>query len=223
MTDVVQSFYDRWARAYDAVADLPPVAGWRDRTAASLGLDPGDTVVEMGCGTGANLPYLREHVGPHGTVVGIDLTRGMLRRARKRNREPGGLVQADATRPPIGRPGGRGDGAIDALLGSFVVGLFSDPVAVVDDWCDLVGPGGHVGLLHFHASDRWWARPANLGYAGLVRVSSPNAVRAAGAAAAHDASVRQAHDALEGRADDIVERDFGGGFLRLQVGRIGED
>ena len=79
-----QSFYGRWARVYDWVATAPGVESWRSRAVASLALDPGDTVVEMGCGTGANAPYLREAVGPEGRVVGIDLTRGMLRRAGER-------------------------------------------------------------------------------------------------------------------------------------------
>jgi len=84
--DVVatQSFYGRWARVYDWVATAPGVESWRTRAVGALDLDPGDTVVEMGCGTGANVPHLREAVGPEGRVVGVDLTRGMLRRARER-------------------------------------------------------------------------------------------------------------------------------------------
>lgn len=238
--DVVQAFYGRWASLYDRIATLPPAATWRDRTAASLGLDAGDTVVEMGCGTGANLPFLRERVGAGGRVVGLDLTRGMLLRARECGREPAALLQADAARPPLaGRNGdsnadsdadgdATGDadgnvgasGTVDALLGTFVVAMFDDPAAVVDDWCDLVAPGGRVGLLHFHASDRRWAPPANAVYRALVRSSSPNALRASGAAASHDARVREAHDALAERATDVEERAFAGGFVRLVVGRL---
>ena len=225
--DVVQSFYGRWASLYDRIAGLPPASAWRDRTATSLGLEPGDTAVEMGCGTGANLPYLRERVGPHGRVVGIDLTRGMLRQARERGREPDGLVQADATRPPFGTDSDdddrNGGGPVDALLGTFVVGLFGDPGAVVDDWCDLVAPGGRIGLLHFHESGRWWAPPANAAYRGLVRASSPNGLRASGAAAAHDGRVRQAHDALEARASEVEHYEFAGGFLQLVVGQLPEE
>jgi ubiquinone/menaquinone biosynthesis C-methylase UbiE len=70
-----QSFYGRWAQVYDWLASAPGVASWRDRTADALALASGDTVVEMGCGTGANVPHLRERVGPSGRVVGIDVTR----------------------------------------------------------------------------------------------------------------------------------------------------
>ena len=71
-----QAFYGRWARLYDLIATFPGVGSWRARAVDSLGLSAGDRVVEMGCGTGANFPYLRERVGPEGQVVGslrIDL------------------------------------------------------------------------------------------------------------------------------------------------------
>ena len=219
MTDtdaVVRSFYGRWSAIYDRLATLPPASSWRARTAEALRLGPGETVVEMGCGTGANLHHLRQQVGPGGRVLGLDLTAGMLQRARTVGREPGGLVQADATRPQL-------DGDLDAILGTFVVGLFAEPAAVVAEWCDQVGPGGRVGLLHFHASDRRFAAPVNALYRALVRVSSPSGARAAGAAAHHDARVRQAEDALAARASSCTTKCFAGGFLRLTVGQIGAD
>jgi len=73
MTDTpVRGFYGRWARLYDLLATLPGVGSWRRQTVAALALDPDDTVVEMGCGTGANVPYLRQRVS-HGRIVGVDL------------------------------------------------------------------------------------------------------------------------------------------------------
>ena len=137
MSDVgaTQRFYGRWARLYDLVATAPGVDSWRERTVDALDLEPGDTVVEMGCGTGANFPHLREAVGPEGRVVGVDLTRGMLRRASERVDREGWdnveLVQADATRPPVAGP-------VDAVLATFVVGMFADPRPAVDGWVDVL-------------------------------------------------------------------------------------
>ncbi|WP_233745491.1 class I SAM-dependent methyltransferase [Halobacterium bonnevillei] len=45
---------------------------------------PATPAVDLGCGTGANLRHLRDRVGPTGTVVGVDLTPGMLARAESR-------------------------------------------------------------------------------------------------------------------------------------------
>lgn len=76
--------YDRIARSYGTLEPLylvfPPA---RRRAVAALGLKPGDTVLEMGAGTGRNFSYLVEAVGPSGTVVGVDASPGMLAEARK--------------------------------------------------------------------------------------------------------------------------------------------
>jgi len=50
----------------------------------ALDLHPGDTVVEVGCGTGLNISLLQSEVGPEARIIGVDLTDSMLERARKR-------------------------------------------------------------------------------------------------------------------------------------------
>lgn len=55
----------------------------RRNAVARLDLRPGDDVLDVGCGTGRSLRYLRQAVGPAGGVYGIDISRGMLRQARK--------------------------------------------------------------------------------------------------------------------------------------------
>jgi ubiquinone/menaquinone biosynthesis C-methylase UbiE len=153
---VAQTFYGRWARLYDAIATLPGVGSWRARAVEALELDPGDTAVEMGCGTGANLPYLRERVGPEGTVVGIDFTRGMLDRARVRVERAGWenvhLVRGDATRPPVG--GGIEDvgGGVDGVGGGVDgvgngIGGAGDEVDATSDGVDAVLASFVVGML----------------------------------------------------------------------------
>ena len=78
-------------RRYDRIANLIPVfdllfflpRDLRKRAAAQLELRPGDAVLEIGCGTGNSLSYLHDAVGPTGHVFGIDISSGMLNRARK--------------------------------------------------------------------------------------------------------------------------------------------
>lgn len=174
MSDGVRSFYGRWARPYDALARHAPLVGrLRARLADCLALSSGDTVVDMGCGTGANLPYLRERVGPTGTVVGVDVTGPMLARARtlvaRRGWANVHLVQGDAARPPL-------PGPVDAVVGTFVVGMFDDPAAVVDRWCTVVDGGageGSIGLLDAARSDRRAATPVNLAFDAFTVLSTP--------------------------------------------------
>ena len=215
MTDV-QAFYGRWARLYDAVASLPFVGSWRVRATESLALSPGDTVVEMGCGTGANVPYLRERVGREGAVLGIDLTREMVDQARQRaDRDGEGVhyVQGDAARPPVADA--------DAVLATFVAGLFPDPGPVVDRWCDTVGPGGRVALLNFQRSDATAAVPLNVAFEGFVRLSSPGSRLARDSqATAFERRVRAARERLTARTVDREYETLAGGYLGLLSGRV---
>ncbi|MFB6233690.1 MAG: class I SAM-dependent methyltransferase [Haloarculaceae archaeon] len=215
MADARQ-FYGRWARVYDLVAAAPGLRSWRQRAAAALELDPGETVVEMGCGTGANVPPLCEQVGPDGRVVGIDVTREMLRRARDRDARTGPGVHyllGDAARPPVSRA--------DAVLATFVVGIFEDPAAVVGRWCDLVGSGGRVALLNFQRSERPLAAPLNLAFEGFVRLSAPGGrLSRASQAAAFEERVATARETLRARTDDTHLETFAGGYLGLVSGRV---
>jgi ubiquinone/menaquinone biosynthesis C-methylase UbiE len=206
----VRAFYGRWARLYDRLATLPGVGSWRRAATEDLDLSDAQTVVEMGCGTGANLPHLRSAVGSTGRVVGLDVTREMLDRARGRG--DGDLLQGDATRPPL-------EGGVDGLLGTFVVAMFTDPRSVVDEWCGLVAPGSRVALLHFTRSERAWARPVDALYRAFVWASSTDKSQT-GVADSHDRRVEAAYDHLAHRTTDYRERRLAGGYLRLASGRI---
>ncbi|MBX0293351.1 class I SAM-dependent methyltransferase [Haloarcula nitratireducens] len=211
-----REFYGRWADLYDRLASLPFAESWRERAADSLALSPGDTVVEMGCGTGANVPVLRRRVGPEGRVVGLDLTREMIERARGRPDRAGDGVHyllGDATRPPV-----RG---ADAVLATFVAGIFADPAAAVDAWCDSVRPGGRVALLNFQRSENPLAAPLDVAFEGFVRLSAPGArLSRQSHAGAFERRVAAARDRLTERTVDRRYETFGGGFLGLVSGRV---
>lgn len=68
----------RRARRYDFTANLYYLIGfrlgaYRRAAVARLALRPGDTVVEVGCGTGLNFSLLERAVGTCGTIIGVDL------------------------------------------------------------------------------------------------------------------------------------------------------
>jgi SAM-dependent methyltransferase len=74
--------YRRRAAGYDA--SCGPTWPIRERAIAALDLAPGDTVLDVGCGTGLSLPLLRCAVGAAGRVHGFDQSQEMLERARVR-------------------------------------------------------------------------------------------------------------------------------------------
>lgn len=221
----VRRFYGRWARLYDALATFPVVGRWRERAADALRLQPGDTVVAMGCGTGANLPHLHERVGPDGRVVGVDLTRPVLARAIATGRADQGsvhLLRGDATRPPLV------EAEADAVIGSFVVGMFQDPATVVEDWCDLLGPGGRIALVDMSRSDHPVGRALNPVFRAFVVASTPSgspiealsALGRPGADRQLTERVRAARTALAERTVDHRFETLGLGFVGLLAGRV---
>ena len=108
--------YRRRASRYDWTSKLYWLLGFRERryrrlTVEGLRLSPGDTVVDVACGTGLNFPLLEEKVGPTGRIVGVDLTDAMLEKARERVDREGWqnveLVRSDAAEYDF--PPGLGD------------------------------------------------------------------------------------------------------------------
>ncbi|WP_436343210.1 class I SAM-dependent methyltransferase [Natronorubrum sp. FCH18a] len=218
--ETAQEFYGRWAHLYDVIARRTPgIPALRRRAAAACRLEPGDTVVEMGCGTGANLPSLRERVGPDGTVVGIDFTGPVLERARELTAEYDNVhvVRADATQPPLDVED------VDALLATFVVGMLQDPAGAVDDWCDLVGPDGHVVLANAARTDEWYAPPVNAAFKAIVILSTPPTTKLRYENEPDrrlDAKIDAAHGRLRERSAAVADETHVFGVVRLTGGRL---
>jgi len=159
--DQIVRLYGRRARRYDLTANLYYLIGfreWRYRRLAvrALGLPPGATVVEIGCGTGLNFPLLQAAVGPSGRIVGVDLTPAMLERARARVARAGWrnvtLVQSDAGAyafPP----------GIQGVLSTFALTLAPEPEPVIAAAARALAPGGRMVLLDLKRPEGWpeWA------------------------------------------------------------------
>ncbi|RMH23683.1 MAG: methyltransferase domain-containing protein [Planctomycetota bacterium] len=144
--------YDRLApiyRAMEWVLFLPP--GIRRQAVAQMELGPGDSAVEVGVGTGRNLPHLVGAVGPTGRVVGFDLSGGMLARARRRCARRGWgnveLIEADAA--GADRPAGCADGVLFALSYAAI----PDHDAALDRAWAWLKPGGRLVVLDARLTD----------------------------------------------------------------------
>lgn len=100
-------------------------------------LPPAAVVLDVGCGTGwfaAGLGRARPDV----TVVGLDLSAGMLGKATEAGASR--LVQGDATRLPFA------DSSIDVVVGRGVLHHLPDPLAALVEWRRVVTPDGAVVL-----------------------------------------------------------------------------
>lgn len=214
-----QRFYTRWAQLYDLAAVYTPGIGSLRRAAVDrFDPQPGETVVEMGCGSGANLPLLRDRVGPEGRVIGVDVSPGVLSIANARVGRRGWanvhVVRGDATRPPV-------DETVDCVFASLVVGMFHTPTAVVDEWAALVGSGGRVGLLDLARSSHPRARLLNGLFRRFVTTANPQSVRQSTAPLRMlDRRVAAAHRRLHERCSNAETDRRAFGFARASGGTV---
>jgi demethylmenaquinone methyltransferase/2-methoxy-6-polyprenyl-1,4-benzoquinol methylase len=132
--------YDRLSGSYDLFAGRFE-RRLTQRAVALLAPPPAAAALDIGCGTGWGLTALRRAVGSGGHVLGLDLSAGMLHRARRR--ATADLCQGDGALLPLA------DGCIDAVLLSFTLELFSrSDIPVVLAACRRVlRPGGRIGVV----------------------------------------------------------------------------
>jgi demethylmenaquinone methyltransferase/2-methoxy-6-polyprenyl-1,4-benzoquinol methylase len=136
MFDQIAEGYDRRNRLFSFDRD----AGWR-RTAAKLaGLQPGDTALDLCCGTGKLAHELLPFVRPGGRVIGIDFSNRMLEIARRLEPEIE-FVLGDATSLP------HPDGTVSAVTIGFGLRNLVDRQAALKEMFRVLRPGGRLVIL----------------------------------------------------------------------------
>ncbi len=145
----VQAMYQSGAKHYDFTAILFGLLGmrlkaYRSLAISKLSLQRGDCVVEFGCGTGLNFPFLMEQIGPEGRLIGVDLTPGMLEVARARVDRSGWknveLIQSDIA--AYDYPEG-----VNAVLSTGMFGFIPEYDHVIKAAARSLAPGGHLSIL----------------------------------------------------------------------------
>lgn len=149
--------YSSFAPFYDLMsAELPVYRAGRQLGIRSLNLDPGQQVLDLGCGTGLNFGLLKERIGPSGTIIGIDRSTEMLAQARRKADRHGWtdiiLIRADATttspasiRASITAQGG--EALSHATLATYALSLMQPWEAAWDAMKELTGPGGSLCVV----------------------------------------------------------------------------
>lgn len=141
--NATRRFYNHISGAYDFLANSSE-RRIRNRGILELHLMPGQSVLEIGCGTGQGLLALARSVGDGGWVQGLDLSGGMLTVARAR--------VAGATNTGFTLGDARSlcflSGAFDVVFLSFTLELFGDDMPkVLAEARRVLCPGGHIGIV----------------------------------------------------------------------------
>ncbi len=149
---VAMSRYYAWhSRIYDATR-------WaflfdRDAILRDLHLQQGQTVVEVGCGTGRNLEGVARRVGPGGEIIAVDCARPMLDRCSERMRKKGftnvRLIDREYGYAPVT------GGSADVVLMSYSLSMIPAWDTALKCAFRELRPGGRIGVVDFCLEERY--------------------------------------------------------------------
>ncbi len=162
-TSFVEGVYEKMASVYDLFFGLPLHDG-RAKAIRRMAIRPGDQILEVGVGTGISLPMYPRKC----SVTAIDLSDGMLERARTRVEQYTlrnvRLIQMDATQLKFP------DNSFDIVYAPYFISCVPDPLAVTREMRRVCKPGGRLVFLNHFLS-------ANVVGSTLERAIVPLAMR----------------------------------------------
>ena len=123
----------------------------------SLGrIEPGSTVLDLGCGAGTDLLVAAQMVGDAGRVVGVDMTASMLDRARA-SADAMGLGDVVELHESLVESLPLPDASVDVVISNGVIDLVPDKDAVFDEIDRVLAPGGRLQVadvvIHHEVSE----------------------------------------------------------------------
>ena len=171
-------YYDGFSRVYDLLSPDWYYRRPRSYAIESLGLRRGDRVLNLPCGTGQNLEYLQSYLQGTGTIVGVDLSPGMLAKARDkvRRRQYSNVVlvedDAAAVGPQLADTYLDKGERFDAALCDLGLSGFPEWRTVIDEVLKVLRPGGTIVIMDWYV-ERPGLRAAFIEWIGGGEVGRP--------------------------------------------------
>jgi ubiquinone/menaquinone biosynthesis C-methylase UbiE len=190
----------------------------------ALAAEPGERVLDAGCGPGFYVAEILERVGASGSVVGVDASAPMLAVAAKRCEGNGNVEfhEGDVTALPVG------DADFDRVLSVQVLEYVADIPAALGELFRVLRPGGRVVIWDVDWSTVSWhsrdpKRMERFLHAWDEHLTDPALPRTL---SARMRSAGFADVEIEGHAfatDDIDEESYAGSLMPLMAGFVGTD
>lgn len=147
--------FDRAAPCYDAAAKVQQEIRFRLLERLEFLLIQPDTIVDVGCGTGALGRELQFRF-PHAQMIGIDISSGMIKEAQKHSPQTK-FFCADASQLPLP------DNSVDLLVSNLMLQWVDDFNAVFEEWARVLKSDGTLLFTTFgpdtlHELQACWAQ-----------------------------------------------------------------
>jgi len=205
----IRDLYKKRAANYDGSANLYYLIGFRENiyrkiAVEKLDLKRGDKVLEFGCGTGLNFRFLRDAVGEEGRIIGVDLTKEMLLKAKERSEAKGWhnieLVHVDAANYQFPQK-------INGILSTFALTLVPEYEEVISRASLALNPHDKLVVADLKRPDQWPLWLVKLG----VLITKPFGVTL-------DLSERKPWEAMSKHFAKVTMHELYRGFAYIAVG-----
>lgn len=147
--DKVASRYDKWTSFYDRLDNFPivghPQKKWKSEAVEALDLSGKERVLDIGTGTGQILPIISCHLD-EGTVIGTDISDGMIRRSKRRIEKKRIDDTANIKYDNIG-DSQFPDNHFDRIIATFTFTTLPDPVSASEECARILKDDGKMVVL----------------------------------------------------------------------------
>jgi ubiquinone/menaquinone biosynthesis C-methylase UbiE len=164
-TEAARTHFDRWSETYENDAVSRKLREVQTEALAALGLNAGDVLLDLACGTGAAVRAAAPDVR---RAVGFDVSSGMIAQARER---ADGLANTEFREGDVSGRLPFADGEFTAVVCTSAFHHFPNPVDTIAETSRVLGPGGRVVI-----ADANGRHPAVFVVDRILRASQPSHV-----------------------------------------------
>ena len=136
-----KQFFDKMAEGWENRNYQPKTLAGVKKILDRLNLPKGITILDVGCGQGILLPFLRKLAGKQATLIALDASANMLKAVKEKHAHTLPLHSRAENMPLL-------DEYVDAVICFSAFPHFSDKAAVANEFYRVLKPGGKAYVLH---------------------------------------------------------------------------